>query len=48
MIIAPEIRSILYKRAYGHIEIYINGKWFGSADTMKEAVDMVNSIHGTT
>ena len=32
------------KPAYGHFEVYINGKFYCSADSMAEAIEEIDKI----
>lgn len=34
-----------FRWVYGHIEVYLNGVFQFSADTMKEAMDELNGIN---
>lgn len=36
------------KQRNGHYELYVNGKFYGSYDTMKEAADDIEKINQGT
>lgn len=43
---AAEIREFSIKQVMDHWQVYINGEFFCSADTYKEAIDEVRSVYG--